>query len=465
MALEPGEGRAAVPVRSALLGSVLAVALVVTTLDVRRQPADAGLQSAALRVELDLHPQPGRVRRRGGPAGRVDDAQARQGRRGVLRRLLQRPRVGRPGGPVPPGERRGRRDATHPHGTRARRGPRGRARRGHHGRSCTSISASTSPSPSVPPPMRLSTSRRRASRIVGTATFPAIGFASTVSDHTSMGTGMLIPFQVLPKVLRCRHRHRARPGPRRAEPGPRPDPAGRPPAAALAGLHRIVAAADRAFAAETGWIRRQCHRRTGGPASGRDRQLQDDRAHPRAPGGRAGAGRRRRPSHSPSSPRSANAVATWRCLKTDRLRPAPAGRGCGLAGDRRRGRRNRGRDPSRDRRRAMALGPLRACRSTPCRTPRCRAVCRHWSRVGTVVLANLVAVVPASSAARTPDGPHALVRVSCRPRRSPSFEATTAWTSSCLRIGSGDLEHNVFSRGLEMAGRDQSRGCGGWVGE
>ena len=32
MALEPGEGRAAVPVRSALLGSVLAVALVVTTL-------------------------------------------------------------------------------------------------------------------------------------------------------------------------------------------------------------------------------------------------------------------------------------------------------------------------------------------------------------------------------------------------------------------------------------------------
>ncbi len=32
MALEPGEGRSAVPVRSALLGSVLAVALVVTTL-------------------------------------------------------------------------------------------------------------------------------------------------------------------------------------------------------------------------------------------------------------------------------------------------------------------------------------------------------------------------------------------------------------------------------------------------
>lgn len=43
------------------------------------------------------------------------------------------------------------------------------------------------------PPTRL--------RIVGTATFPAIGFASTVSDHTSMGTGVLIPFQALPKAF------------------------------------------------------------------------------------------------------------------------------------------------------------------------------------------------------------------------------------------------------------------------
>ena len=35
--------------------------------------------------------------------------------------------------------------------------------------------------------------------IVGTATLPAIGFASTVSDHTSMGTGGLLSLQMLPK--------------------------------------------------------------------------------------------------------------------------------------------------------------------------------------------------------------------------------------------------------------------------
>ena len=38
-------------------------------------------------------------------------------------------------------------------------------------------------------------------QIVGTATFPAIGFASTVSDHTSMGTGVLFSFQMLPKAF------------------------------------------------------------------------------------------------------------------------------------------------------------------------------------------------------------------------------------------------------------------------
>lgn len=37
--------------------------------------------------------------------------------------------------------------------------------------------------------------------IVGTATFPAIGYASTISDHTSMGTGMLLTFQMLPKAF------------------------------------------------------------------------------------------------------------------------------------------------------------------------------------------------------------------------------------------------------------------------
>jgi FtsX-like permease family len=94
------------------------------------------------------------------------------------------------------------------------------------------------------PPTRL--------RIVGTATFPAIGFASTVSDHTSMGTGMLLSPQDLPKSFVAA-----------IDTGPDPALAGPnlalvrirphvPTTVALAGLHRIVAAADAAFAAEPG---------------------------------------------------------------------------------------------------------------------------------------------------------------------------------------------------------------------
>ena len=41
----------------------------------------------------------------------------------------------------------------------------------------------------------------RTLRIVGTATFPAIGFASFVADHTSMGTGALLPISIRPAAL------------------------------------------------------------------------------------------------------------------------------------------------------------------------------------------------------------------------------------------------------------------------
>ena len=41
--------------------------------------------------------------------------------------------------------------------------------------------------------------------IVGTATFPAVGFASVVSDHTSMGTGAFVSNAVLPAAFRARH--------------------------------------------------------------------------------------------------------------------------------------------------------------------------------------------------------------------------------------------------------------------
>ena len=48
--------------------------------------------------------------------------------------------------------------------------------------------------PAYVPPTRLT--------VVGTATFPAIGYSSIVADHTSMGTGALIPLRVLPPALR-----------------------------------------------------------------------------------------------------------------------------------------------------------------------------------------------------------------------------------------------------------------------
>jgi hypothetical protein len=35
--------------------------------------------------------------------------------------------------------------------------------------------------------------------IVGTATFPAVGFTTTVAEHTSMGTGALVPLGVQPR--------------------------------------------------------------------------------------------------------------------------------------------------------------------------------------------------------------------------------------------------------------------------
>jgi hypothetical protein len=44
------------------------------------------------------------------------------------------------------------------------------------------------------PPTRLT--------IVGTATMPAVGFATIVADHTSMGTGALVSFDVLPPAFR-----------------------------------------------------------------------------------------------------------------------------------------------------------------------------------------------------------------------------------------------------------------------
>jgi hypothetical protein len=48
--------------------------------------------------------------------------------------------------------------------------------------------------PAYVPPTRL--------HIVGTATFPAVGFSTFVADHTSMGTGALVSFDIEPLAFR-----------------------------------------------------------------------------------------------------------------------------------------------------------------------------------------------------------------------------------------------------------------------
>lgn len=90
------------------------------------------------------------------------------------------------------------------------------------------------------PPTRLT--------VVGTATMPAVGFASAISDHTSMGTGALLSNSALPKSF-LQAMNSPDPtlnGPNLALVRLRPGVDG---AAGRANLQRIAEAANRAFAA------------------------------------------------------------------------------------------------------------------------------------------------------------------------------------------------------------------------
>ena len=95
-ALGSRAGRDAAPVRSALLGAVLAVVVIVTSLTFASSLNAAGVAAAPLRMELGLRPV-GRLLRRREPAGRRDDHSARtRSRRGPLdRRLLRECQAGR----------------------------------------------------------------------------------------------------------------------------------------------------------------------------------------------------------------------------------------------------------------------------------------------------------------------------------------------------------------------------------
>ncbi len=62
----------------------------------------------------------------------------------------------------------------------------------------TATSVRPSPSHTARPRTHPSTSTPTTLTIVGTATFPAVGYATSVADHTSMGTGALLPLGVEP---------------------------------------------------------------------------------------------------------------------------------------------------------------------------------------------------------------------------------------------------------------------------
>ncbi len=251
MALEPGEGRSAVPVRSALLGSVLAVALIVTTLTFGNS-----LQTLVSRPALYGWNWTYILQPVGPGSGNVPQ---------VTLSLLQHDRyvaaysgasfndveidgqsvpflVQNLGAAVAPPILSG-------HGVHAPYdvvlgAATMSALHKRLGQYVTVSYGSPADAPVYLPPTRL--------RIVGTATFPAIGFASTVSDHTSMGTGVLFANQMFPKAFATA----VNSGPVPALDGPnlalvriRP---GAPPAAAPASLQHIADAADKVFAAAEG---------------------------------------------------------------------------------------------------------------------------------------------------------------------------------------------------------------------
>ncbi len=251
MALEPGEGRSAVPVRSTLLGAVLAVALVVTTLTFGNslqtlvsspalygwnwtyilQPVGAGSGNVP-GVTLSLLKHDRYVAAYSGASFNEVELDG-QGVPFLLENLRA---------PVAPPILSGHvaeapRQVVLGAATMAQLHKR-------LGQYVTVSYGTPADAPVYIPPTRL--------LIVGTATFPAIGFASTISDHTSMGTGMLMTFQMLPRAFASAVNSSSDPaldGPNLALVRIRSDA---PPAAALASLQRIVRVSDRVYADEPG---------------------------------------------------------------------------------------------------------------------------------------------------------------------------------------------------------------------
>jgi hypothetical protein len=251
MAVEPGEGRTAVPVRSALVGTALAVALVVTTLTFASSlhtlvstpslygwnwtyilnPVGVG-GGEVPPVALSML---GRDRYVAASAGAdYIDVQMDGDVVPVLITDVD-PSV------APPILSGHGLDAAH----QVVLGAATLAQLHKHvGQDVTLSYGGPQDAPLYVPPTRL--------RIVGTGTFPAMGFASTVSDHTSMGNGALLAVQALPKIFQ----QDLESGPVSSSSGPNLVMVrvrdGAPPAAALASLQRIATEANHVLASSPG---------------------------------------------------------------------------------------------------------------------------------------------------------------------------------------------------------------------
>jgi hypothetical protein len=247
MALEPGEGRSAVPVRSALLGSILAVALVVTTVTF-----GSSLQTLVSSPSLYgwnwsyiLNP----IGSGGGNVPKVTFAMLHRDRYVASYSGASYNDVEIDGRTVPFLIENAGAGVTPPilsgqPVTAAHQvvlGAATLAQLGKHiGDYVTLSYGSRADAPYYVPAERL--------RIVGTATFPAVGFASTVSDHTSMGTGALLADQALPSEFSNALNGGSDPaltGSNMALVRFKPDA---PPGAALASLRRIARVSNQAFA-------------------------------------------------------------------------------------------------------------------------------------------------------------------------------------------------------------------------
>ena len=228
MALEPGEGRAAVPVRSALLGSIMAVTLVITTLTF-----GASLQTLVSNPPLYgwnwtyiLNP----VGSGGGKVPQVASTLLKHDKDVAAYSGADFNSLQVDGQEIPflLEDRRGHRDPADPRGTRAPGGSRGGARRGQHVPTARPRRARGH---------HLLGNPRRCS-CVHPADAPRGRRHGDLSRHRLRqhglgphlhGNGDAPRVPGAPQVLPGGDRRRARPGTDRAQSGARPNPAGRHP--------------------------------------------------------------------------------------------------------------------------------------------------------------------------------------------------------------------------------------------